>query len=463
MTRRAAIIRRLQSEHGIAAPIVAIFMVVLLGVAALAVDLGFTYLQKRRLQTAVDYAVLAAAQKLPNAAAATTDAQSFLSSNWKNNGNSTDPTVNSVTTCTYDPSNPQQCATGSPACDTSEPCQIAVKATASVPTFFGNIFGFSNINVSATGSACGGCGSVAVKYDVVVVLDRSNSMCYNASNQYIGCSSPNSNLSSAKAGVLGLLNFFNPSTDRLGLAVLPSGDNVAPFNHVGTYPCDTINMSDGSGRNQGDFYGTLGDFMDGTPSSHDSWLIAPLASNFKNADGSINTRSPFVSDLNCLQGKGWTPMAPAVQAAANELINDGRPDAHKIIIYFGDGGGNVQPMKRDANGNATSTPSWYTPSPGNNLRPCHDAVGQAAIAKAAGIEVYTIGYNLNDGDADTCYANNVPNNRFDVESGIDARSTLQQMASDASHYYEKPTAGEVTSIFQAIGHSITSNETRLTS
>jgi hypothetical protein len=463
MTRRAAIARRLGKEHGIAAPIVVIFMVVLLGVAALAVDLGFTYLQKRRLQAAVDYAVLAAAQKLPDATTATSDAQSFLNANWTNNGNSTNPSVNSITTCAFDPSNPQQCTTGSAACATSQPCQIAVKATASVPTFFGKIFGIGSINVSAQGSACGGCGSVAVKYDVVVVLDRSNSMCYNASDQYVGCSSSSSNLSQAKAGILGLLSFFSPTTDRLGLAVLPSGDNVAPFNHVGTYPCDTINQSDGSGRNQGLFYGTLGDFMDGTPSSHDSWLIAPLASNFKNADGSINNSSPFVSDLNCLQGKGWTPMAPAVQAATNELITDGRPDARKIIIYFGDGGGNVQPMKRDSNGNATSTPSWYTASPGNNLRPCHDAVGQAAIAKAAGIEIYTIGYNLNDGDADTCYANNQPNSRADVESGIDARSTLQEMASDASHYYEKPTAGEVTSIFQAIGHSITSNETRLTS
>jgi hypothetical protein len=203
--------------------------------------------------------------------------------------------------------------------------------------------------------------------------------------------------------------------------------------------------------------------MDGTPSNHDSWLIAPLANNFKNADGSVNNSSPFVSDLNCLQPKGWTPMAPAVQAATNELINNGRPDARKIIIYMGDGGGNVQPMQRTANGDATTNPSWYTPSPGNNLMPCHDAVGQAAIAKQNGITVYTIGYNLNSANADTCYANNKPNSPANVETGIDARSTLQQMASNASDYYEKPTAGEVLSIFQAIGHQIASSGVRITS
>jgi hypothetical protein len=220
-------------------------------------------------------------------------------------------------------------------------------------------------------------------------------------------------------------------------------------------------MSDARGH--GPYYGTLGDFMDGTPSSHDSWLIAPLANTFKNSDGTINNSSPFVSDLNCLQPKGWTPMAPAVQAAANELINNGRSDAKKIIIYMGDGGGNSQPMQRTANGDSTNTPSWYTPSAGNNLMPCHDAAGQAAVAKQHGITVYTIGYNLNASNADTCYANNKPNDPADVEPGIDARAALQQMASGASDYYEKPTAGEVLSIFEAIGHQITSTGTRITS
>ena len=134
-------------------------------------------------------------------------------------------------------------------------------------------------------------------------------------------------------------------------------------------------------------------------------------------------------------------MAPAIQAATKELITNGRSDARKIIIYMGDGGGNSQPMQRDANGDPLTTPSWYTPTPGNNLRPCHDAVGQAAIAKQNGIEIFTIAYNINADNADTCYANNKPNDPADVEAGIDARSTLQQMATDANHYYEKPTPG----------------------
>jgi Flp pilus assembly protein TadG len=448
---------RLREERGVAAPIIAVTMIVILGIAAFAVDLGFAYVQKRRLQAAVDFALLAGAQQLPNSSTATGDAQTFLNKNWENNGNTTDPTVSNLSTCAYDAASPQQCDSNSSSCATSSPCQIQLKATAQVPTFFGKIFGLDSINVSAQGTACGDCDSTAAKYDVMVVLDRSYSMCLGSNGQYDGCQS----LNDAKQGILALLNFFDPSTDRLGFAVLPSGDSNAPIFSPG-YPCDTINLADETGGH-GPFYHSLGDFMDGTSSNHDSWVLAPLSNDFKNADGTVNENSAFVSDVNCLQPKGWTPMAPAVQAATQELMNDGRSDAHKILIYFGDGGGNVQPMQRTANGDATNTPSWYTPSPGNNLKPCEDAVGQAAIAKQDGIEVYTIGYNLNADNADTCYANNKPNNAADVESGIDARETLQDMATDSKHYYEKPTPGEVYSIFEAIGHQITSGGTRITS
>jgi Flp pilus assembly protein TadG len=458
MTRRESKLAQLREERGVVLVIVAFCLIILLGTAAVALDLGYAYVQKRRLQAAVDFALLAGAQKLPNASNATSDTQSFLNANWKLNGNSANPSV-ALSTCKFDPANPQQCSASSAACDATGPCQIRVNATAQVPTTFGNIFGLGSMTVSAQGSACGGCDTATQKFDVVVVLDRSFSMCLDANGQYDSCYS----LTQAKQGIQALLNFFNPATDRLGLAVLSSGDSIAPFNHTGTYPCDSTDLNDYNVSGKGPFYRTLGDFMDGTPASHDSWLLAPLAGDFKNADGSINNNSAFVSDLNCLQPKFWTPMAPAVQAAANELINRGRPDARKVIVYMGDGGGNVQPMTRDANGNATASLSWYTPSPGNNLLPCHDAVGQASIAKQHNIEIFTIGYNLNATDADTCYANNKPNNSSSIEGGIDARSTLQQMATDPSHYYERPTPGQVLSIFQAIGHQITSNATRITS
>ena len=54
----------LKDESGATVVIVALFMVVLLGFAALAIDGGRLYLEKSRLQKALDAAVLAGAQEL---------------------------------------------------------------------------------------------------------------------------------------------------------------------------------------------------------------------------------------------------------------------------------------------------------------------------------------------------------------------------------------------------------------
>jgi hypothetical protein len=98
--------------------------------------------------------------------------------------------------------------------------------------------------------------------------------------------------------------------------------------------------------------------------------------------------------------------------------------------------------------------------------PCHDAVAQAQRAKNSGIEIFTIGYDLNASGANTCYKNNRPSDSSQVEPGIDARGVMQQMATpdatpQSKHFYEKATPGEVYSIFNAIGRQITTGGTRL--
>jgi Flp pilus assembly protein TadG len=433
--------RRLVSdERGVVLPLVALMLVVLCGMGALAVDVGNAYLHKRRLQQSVDLAALAAAQALPNTGQAINDANSFAQANW------TKHDTGAMTTTVTTGCKVSGCAT---------PDSVTVSATASVPTTFASVLGISSLPVKATATACGPCDSSPQNYDVMVVLDRSYSMCLNANGSYNSCF----DLDSAIAGIKSLLGFFDPVNDRVGFAALTSGDSNHTYSS--NYPCDTSSFSIPSGK--GDYYGSLGDFMDGTAASHDSWVLAPLQGGFKNADGSLKSSNQLVSAVNCVQSKGWTALAPAVQAATNELVANGRtaPGIQKAIVVFSDGGSNSQPMKRDSNGNPLTTASWYTPSAGNNLKPCHDAVGQAGIAKSNGIAVYTIGYDLTGGDADTCYTDNHPSDSRYIESGIDARSTLQQMATDAAHFYEKASAGDVYSIFNAIGHSITSGGVRL--
>jgi Flp pilus assembly protein TadG len=480
MTRLRAIRTRLGHEHGVVAVLVAMCMILLLGAAALGVDLGYNYLQQRRLQASVDFALMAGAQKLPDASGATTVAQTFLTQNWTQNGNAAAPDQTSVTTCQFDPTTPHQpCTSSSPACTSGQPCQLNVSASTSVPTFFGRIFGDNSTTVSAQGSACGGCATTTQKYDVMIVLDRSFSMCLsdNSSGQmtFDGCSA----IAAQKAGVTALLTkTFNPATVKVGLTVLPpsnTGSNPvtdcmpntgtcqntsgaacgASGEPVCAAPCDTINEND---YNYGNYYGSLGDFMMGLPNNSPSassnpWVVSPLPASFGTPYTSLE------SIVSCQQAKWWTPMAPAIQAATNALNADTTPNVDKIIIYEGDGGGDSQPMKLNSKSNPTTTPSWYTPTPGNNLKPCEDAVQQAANAKSDGITIYTIGYNLGATGADNCYDNNAYPNDIDSQS---ATQTLTDMASPGD-FYQAPDETTLESIFQTVGAEIVDSSTRITS
>jgi hypothetical protein len=204
--------------------------------------------------------------------------------------------------------------------------------------------------------------------------------------------------------------------------------------------------------------------MDGNAANHDRWVLVDLAdgTDFKNADGSLNESSDFLNTLDCIQHKYWTPIAPAIYEATEELRSNGRTTdddgnpVTQVIVYLGDGGATAQPMRRNSNGTPTSTQSWYTPTSGNNNRPCHDAVGQANRARTYGIQVYTIGYALGEGSASNC-----TNNSGSKESGIDAEEAMRDMADDTDHFFEQSAAGDVTAIFQAIGHSIVTGGTRL--
>ena len=430
-------VRRQQAGQSIALFVVG--FVALMGLSGLVMDVGYAYVQKQRLQASVDAAALAGAQKLPDATAARTDADTYVRRNFT--AVSGDGVSTSATT---------GCQVAG--CDHQD--RLNVTATSTVPTTLLRVLGRDSFTVTASGSACSPCDSSPVSFDVVVVLDRSYSMCLDSSNNNNNCV----DIKNAVDGIRTLIPFFSADKDRVGLVLLSGGDDTTPFDHYGSTvaPCDTANPNDANVSGKGRFYKTVGDFMDGTAASHDSWLVAPLASDFKLANGNLNESSRLLSTLTCVKPKYWTPIAPAIEAARTELVNRGRAEARKVIVFFGDGGGTAQPMKRDANGNATTTKSWYTPTTGNDGQPCHDAVGQAALAKAAGIEIYTIGYDLNSSTANQCRKNDNSS-----ESGIDATQTLLQMASGSSHFYQKADPGQVYDIFNKIGHSITAGGTRL--
>src|SRR6516165_6170804 len=73
---------RARDETGATAVIVAVILVVLLGCAALAIDIGSFYQAQRQAQAAADAAALAGAADLPGStSSATTDVTSYVNSN----------------------------------------------------------------------------------------------------------------------------------------------------------------------------------------------------------------------------------------------------------------------------------------------------------------------------------------------------------------------------------------------
>ncbi|MDQ6746610.1 MAG: pilus assembly protein TadG-related protein, partial [Candidatus Dormibacteraeota bacterium] len=110
--------------------IVAVMLVALLGMVALAIDLGSFFQQQRQAQSAVDAAALAGAQELPaSPGTATTQAQSYLDQNL--------PGGTSTIVTPYN----------------STSSQIKVTVSENVPSTFGTILGLSSANVSASAVA----------------------------------------------------------------------------------------------------------------------------------------------------------------------------------------------------------------------------------------------------------------------------------------------------------------------
>jgi hypothetical protein len=78
--------------------------------------------------------------------------------------------------------------------------------------------------------------------------------------------------------------------------------------------------------------------------------------------------------------------------------------------------------------------------------PCAYAAQQADIAKAAGIEVFTIGYGVGSGDRCT--------DTSGAWKGKNALDLLLYEATDSDHFFNEPTKGDLRPIFEVIGYTL---------
>jgi hypothetical protein len=165
----------------------------------------------------------------------------------------------------------------------------------------------------------------------------------------------------------------------------------------------------------------------------------PLSSDFRNTDGTLNTRSSLVSTVNCVQGAGSTSYANAIEAAQAELNAHGRRNVPKVIVFFTDGAANTGP-------------GYYANSSPYRTQPCHQGVTSAATAKAAGTVVYSIGYALDDATGGC--VNSVPSPQRAESPSITVRQALAQIASGSDKFLERPGPGELQTIYSAVAQDI---------
>jgi hypothetical protein len=410
------------AQAGQTLPLVVVFMFTILIFAGLTIDLGNAYRVQQALQASADAAAAGGAGELtmsypPIAANATSEAQRYGSEPGGENPITGVPTSNVSEDVTVD------CETQDGYdCTAGYPNTVTVNETASVPTYLLKLLGFDTITLKAHAQACSPCGGLPL--DVMIVLDRTGSM------------NDNDKLPQAKAGIMSFLSTMDPTVDNVGLVVLPPAPsqaaactNVAPY--FKSDPSGTYSLT------------------------NPDYDVVPLSNAYATSVGNLNSSSPLISTVNCVQAGGNTAYAEAIDAANAELQTDGRPDAQKAIVILSDGAANTGPS--------------YLPSTSPYLtNPCGQGVTSADAAKAEGVWVYSIAYTAN---GDGCYAAvgaDVDGTTVTKFQGtpevptLGAEQALEDIASPGpGNFYDLPNPSSLIDIFQEIAADIAGGTSRL--
>ncbi|MEX0786635.1 MAG: VWA domain-containing protein [Dehalococcoidia bacterium] len=359
------LVRTAHGERGQILMLSAMMLVVLLGMVAMVVDVGRFLHERQDIQNVVDAAALAGAYDLPSEV---TDAESnamiyALANDGELDAGDVDITFRCIVgdrngdgqpdnadipavcdpggqsfTC-FDELCVSFCspATGGTKCNT-----IYIESDKDVPYIFApalNVFSGNtgSINAAACKGSCGGAPTGPA--DVVIILDRTRSM-------------SSDDVENAKDAATAVLEIFNPQFQHVALGVLPPSE----FDD----DCASIPNSEMDETDTGD------------------WVPVGLSNDYKNADGTLDTSSELVSVIDCLERAPFTfsthqtNLGTPIDAAVDELVNNGRTGVRKGIIFLTDGEAN---------------------QPGVD-NPCLYAYQEAEAAKTQEIEMFTIGYGI---------------------------------------------------------------------
>jgi Flp pilus assembly protein TadG len=210
--------RTRQSERGIAVIATTIMLVILIPVIGLALDVTLLYVDKAKLQGAVDGAALAGAESLARGdndsaqqTAARQSAAAYVFLNYPSSFFFTNSvTVNQATDVTIDETVANQRTVG-------------VTAHANVPTLFMRWLNFTSTNVNASATV------TRRDVNVVLVMDRSNSLAVSNSCAAVLQAATN------------FVNKFSNGSDNVGLVTFASSTN-ADFPIANNFQTATVNV-----------------------------------------------------------------------------------------------------------------------------------------------------------------------------------------------------------------------------
>ena len=396
MPTRRALLRR-NDERGQVFVFLAITLVVLLGSAALVVDVGRAFLAKRHLQASADAAATAGALELPDPIEAQNFALNYSGRDGAKNDNDKLPSVSTVVTTkclSFAPCNPVN--------------TVQVEQTTVVPTIFAKVLGIDHFTIKAKATACSPCSSKPL--DIMLVLDRTGSMCQFSN----GTSDPAcTDLNNAKNGLLEFVNYMDPAIHKIGFAVFPPRTS-------GGSSCATPASSNYN-------------------STSSVYTIVQLANDYKTG-GNLNESSQLVSRIRCQQGGGSTAYANAIEHAQAELQSSrGRPGVQNVIVFFSDGAANIGP-------------TYYPTTSPYRRQPCHQGVSSAGVVKGQGTLIYSIGYDLDalNGGANICQSYTGA-----TESpAITAYDAIRLIATNADTFFNRPNPGDLTRVYTQIAAEI---------
>jgi Flp pilus assembly protein TadG len=351
------LLRLRRDESGAVIVLVAIMIIALIGLSAMAVDVGNLAFAQRRLQSVTDMAALAGAEVIncssSNSSCTTNSAVTAATTYSGVAGNKNAQSGLSITMASGYPQLKCLTSTDTPCTAATAPNPnanaIMVQEQAHVPFLLGQVFGFGTVTLTATSLASKG-GSLP-PMNIMIVLDNTASM-----NDQDGTGANCGNISNptriecALAGIQTLLAELWPSQDNVGLIVFPPVSSSSAAND--TNCSSTVKITP---EPYSSYTG---------PSGSSVYQIVGLTSNYKasNSSGSLtspNSTSSLVNATcqsgatidsngvtgNCgscqgnkVKGGEGTYLAGAITAAQATLAANSASGVQNVIIVLSDGG-----------------------------------------------------------------------------------------------------------------------------